>query len=434
MPIDDLKDLFDFEREGLKKDDGDSINDAFNEDSSGDESFDDRLSSFKENLSEKNVSDLPSASKKNDEEDESNGDSENVGKTDKDTILDSVPSVDDDFDTEDDLSLVSNETDPFASMDDEVEDKTDSEVKNEQEDKEDKEDEVENEDPEQEEEQKVEEIEEIDEDVEEEVATEAEEVYSGVEFGRKEQGGRWLLKSPESSLNEFYAAKEDVIRHILPGGEVPFNRYRQDMLDARVDMRTTYNQHELSDRMHLIQSHKDRLKEIQLHISSQLFKWDRAVEMLRGKLYHYKPTKPASAFDGVVYDHLRDMEFYYAELKGINTAAEQVSRTLDSAYNCLSRQVTITMPSSSPDRYAQKPQNKPSAAVPQKSVNYNVTEKQEVEEKKPDQLFDMDELEDFDEVDSNDQSNKSTESKSSKPRKALKSGLEALESLSKHVK
>jgi|19_taG_2_1085344.scaffolds.fasta_scaffold01304_3 hypothetical protein len=445
MPIDELKKLFRLDR--TEKADED-FNDAFNEDvTSDDESFDKRLEDFKDTMQSQDTA-VPLLS-----EQKENGDDNTVVDTDKDTILNSVPK-DDDFDTDDDLEIRSDEPDPFASLDEPDEPKKKEEEKpvikafQEKPDK-----------PSTNKEATEETLEEHNtpepdkENIKELMPTEDQtkglvensdssklweesEDHNEIEEDDKEEpeeySGDWLLKSPTSSLDEFYEAKASVIGHILPMGKVPFDRYRQELINAKVDMKSTYDQHDLSDRMHLIQEHKDRLKEIQLHISAHIFKWDRAVEMLRGKLYYYKPTKPASAFDGVIYDHMRDMEFYYADLKGINSSAEQVSRTLDGAYNCLSRQVTITMPGPNIERYIKKENKSSVQSEHQQPANYNkereAGQTKEVKTVEEDS-FDPTELEDFDEVESSDQSNKPKEKK-----KAVKTGLAALESLGKHCK
>jgi hypothetical protein len=53
------------------------------------------------------------------------------------------------------------------------------------------------------------------------------------------------------------------------------------------------------------------------------------------------------------------MEHYFCSLKALHKASEQIMRTLDGAFECLSRQVTVVLPMKEIERYGAAPSSQP---------------------------------------------------------------------------
>jgi hypothetical protein len=164
--------------------------------------------------------------------------------------------------------------------------------------------------------------------------------------------GSWLLESPAPKFNKFYKEKEKLIKKILIDGPIPFARYRKDLKDSHVDISiVTFDQDEIYKKMSAVQGFKDRVTQIQIHCNSQFFLWERGVQLMHGLLAQVAYEKPVTKYDGIVYEHLYDMEVYFLNMKGVHKAADAVMKTLEGAYECLSRRVTIATPFKPLERY-----------------------------------------------------------------------------------
>ena len=138
---------------------------------------------------------------------------------------------------------------------------------------------------------------------------------------------------------------------------------------------------------------RERLKEMQIQISTQYFLWKRCIVLMRGKLARTESDKPVIKQEGVCYEHMRDMEFYYSDLEGLHDAVEKVGKTLDGAFDCLSRQVTICLPLKSIERYGNT-ETPESETKPHRPAHVSAPETPKGGESKVDELDD--ELDEFD--------------------------------------
>jgi transcriptional antiterminator Rof (Rho-off) len=105
--------------------------------------------------------------------------------------------------------------------------------------------------------------------------------------------------------------------------------------------------------MQEIQQHRERIKNISLKCNVQYFVWKRWIEkdMLKGYLARVEYIKPAIKQEGLVMEHMRDLEFYYAQLEALYNNCYKVEKTLEAAYDTLSRRVSICMELKTGDRY-----------------------------------------------------------------------------------
>jgi len=88
------------------------------------------------------------------------------------------------------------------------------------------------------------------------------------------------------------------------------------------------------------QKHRIRVTTILVEAYEQFFIWERILELLRGKLWKDHHTKGAEKRDGLVLEHLVDMEEYVAKLKGIIEAAKKLDNFLVASSDSLSRQLS----------------------------------------------------------------------------------------------
>lgn len=165
----------------------------------------------------------------------------------------------------------------------------------------------------------------------------------------------WLVKPPSDKYASFYEEKAETLEYIISGGHIPFENYKYELRDARVDLDVqTHDTEEIYNRMKLVQLHKERLNEISLHVNEQYYAWDRFIDLMRGQLARIDQEKNAERRNGVVFQHMRDMEFYYVELKFLHNQIGLVMKNLDSAWETLNRKVTIALSNlnqKEPERY-----------------------------------------------------------------------------------
>lgn len=163
----------------------------------------------------------------------------------------------------------------------------------------------------------------------------------------------WLLNSPAPKYNKFYQEKLMALqgsRSILPGGLVPFTKYFNELSELNCDITVqTADLEGIHNKMQLVQQMRERLRHIQQHVDQQYYLWERYIELFHGILCRVEYERGKQ--DGIYYEHMRDMEHYYCSLKSLHRVAEQVMRTLDGAFECLSRQVTIAMPMREAERH-----------------------------------------------------------------------------------
>ena len=186
----------------------------------------------------------------------------------------------------------------------------------------------------------------------------------------------WHLTPPSPKFTEMYLAKRRAIGYMLPGGKLPFERFEREIEEANINPNTvTYDLNELYERMQDIQGYKHRVLDIKLQAEHQFFLWKRHMEMFRGWAARVEGAKGA-AVEGVAYQHLWDWEKYWGQLESLAKTSEGVMRTLEGAYDCLSRQVTIILDSNRANRdgtrFEQKefrvPEQQPEVSTPRQDM------------------------------------------------------------------
>jgi len=185
----------------------------------------------------------------------------------------------------------------------------------------------------------------------------------------KVSGGEivWNTVSPTELYDGFYAIKTDHINKFSGGEQLNFEKLYSDLFGAKVDTSTEVLDqgiltHKMDEVMHCI----ERVAMIQVQINQQYFVWKRFVELLRGALARVSYLKPVLKQDGLILEHMGDVEFYADRLAAIKDSADKVMKTLQMAFESLSRKVSImlTVQSKHTTRMAPNSYSPPQEAAP----------------------------------------------------------------------
>ena len=189
----------------------------------------------------------------------------------------------------------------------------------------------------------------------------------------------WNLESPSPKFDSFYSEKRNILQELMSfGGRRNFKRYIKELVAAKVEVSVSlYDCPAIHMKMQEVQAWRNRVKEIQM--DCRYLKVEKAVELLVGLLARVEYIKPTQKQAGVVYEHLGDLELYCAELKDVYKSAEIIDKNLDSAYDCLSRQLTLAMPQK--DRVVYESQQSPPPAVAANNIFGTVAESENLPEK-----------------------------------------------------
>jgi hypothetical protein len=157
----------------------------------------------------------------------------------------------------------------------------------------------------------------------------------------------WNTSTKDLLFISFYEMKKDALSGwLLPGGEINFINTQEELVHARVDLSTIEfgDLHAMFDALKGVQHWKDRVTEISLRVNAQYYSWKRAIDLFRGTLARMHYEKPAEKQDGVVMEHMGDMIRYFSQLESLHANVDAVVRNLDNAFDCISRQITVSLP------------------------------------------------------------------------------------------
>jgi hypothetical protein len=171
---------------------------------------------------------------------------------------------------------------------------------------------------------------------------------------------KWSLKSPSAMYESFYRQKKNVLDSCLAGGQIEFSLWSKELEDASVDVVTeVFDQQVIIKQMEAVQQFRNRVKYIGVRVNNQYFLFDRFAPLLRGYLARIQYIKPALKQDGLVLEHMGDIEFYFERLRSLHKSVADAEKNLAAAYEMLSRKVTICMELPPAERYS-KPEHKDS--------------------------------------------------------------------------
>ena len=164
------------------------------------------------------------------------------------------------------------------------------------------------------------------------------------EIGSGDDKIEWMLESPSAMYNSFYQRKRDLLFKYMVGGQIEYKRWTQELEEAKVTIKGEVFDHQLIiDQMEAVQQHRERVKAIHVRVNNQYFTFKRFVEMMRGFMARTEYLKPVIRQEGLIMEHMRDVELYYARLEALHDSATKTEKMLAAAFDTLSRKCTICM-------------------------------------------------------------------------------------------
>ena len=163
---------------------------------------------------------------------------------------------------------------------------------------------------------------------------------------------KWSLKSPSEMYETFYQKKKVVLDSCLIGCQVKFSLWTKELEDAQVNVITeVFDQQIIIKQMEAVQQFRNRVKYIGVKVNNQYFLFDRFLPLLRGYLARIQYLKPVLKQDGLILEHMGDVEMYFEKLRALHKSVADTEKNLAAAYEMLSRKVTICMELPPVERY-----------------------------------------------------------------------------------
>lgn len=161
---------------------------------------------------------------------------------------------------------------------------------------------------------------------------------------KEKYGDKFTLYDGSLAYRDFYKYKVHALRHLL--GQFPL----LNLSEMRTELAEVQTNHFIGDdvctpdlirvKLDSAQAHRTRLSSLLTTAFAQHPAWERFLDMSRSKLWKDHDVKGSHRRDGMVMEHLSDMESYVANLKGFIDSAKQYDAMLKSAAESLSRQLT----------------------------------------------------------------------------------------------
>ncbi len=170
---------------------------------------------------------------------------------------------------------------------------------------------------------------------------------------------QWLLDSPVAMYRKFYERKRELVE-VYTGKQLNFIALNDELGNASVNVTDEiFDQEIVRKKMEEVQQYRERVKQISIKCNVQYFLWKRWIEkdMLKGCLSRVEYLKPAIKQEGLVLEHMGDLEYYYSQLEALYNNCYRVEKTLEAASEMLSRKVSICMELKPRDRYDRSNQN-----------------------------------------------------------------------------
>jgi hypothetical protein len=179
----------------------------------------------------------------------------------------------------------------------------------------------------------------------EEVEETKEESVTTPSVASKADEDGWTLVPPSPMFAHFYSEKQTFIKSLTRGGKpLLVDKLMNELRTCHVSTSTELMDLEgMADKLNKIQSLLDRVVEIKIQATGQCSASKRGVELLRGVLAKVTYEKPAARQDGVIHDHMKDIEMYACEVEALEQAAKDVYHNLLESKEILSRKISITL-------------------------------------------------------------------------------------------
>jgi len=169
-------------------------------------------------------------------------------------------------------------------------------------------------------------------------------VSSHILYDHKPDSDGWCLTAPSPMFVRFYEEKAFIVNTITKAGRVDIDKLTAELIASKVSTNVELvDMRGMAEKLTRIQDFLDRVVHIKVQATSQCFPAKRGVELLRGVLAKVVYEKPAARQDGVIYDHLKDLEIYASRLEALEQSAKDVYHNLLEAKEILSRKISIAL-------------------------------------------------------------------------------------------
>ncbi len=174
---------------------------------------------------------------------------------------------------------------------------------------------------------------------------------------------KWSIESPSDMYHTFYGHKNLFLEKCLHnnGGQVEYSMWMKELEEAEVNVVTeVFDQQIIMRQMENVQQHRQRVKFIGVRVNNQYYAFERFVGekgLLKGYLARIQYLKPALKQEGLILEHMGDLELYFERLKALHKSVADTEKNLAAAYEMLSRKVTICMELPPIERYEKPEKN-----------------------------------------------------------------------------
>ena len=154
----------------------------------------------------------------------------------------------------------------------------------------------------------------------------------------------WNTESPTELYDGFYEIKKKQIDTFSGGKQLDFERLYADLRACSVDISTEVLDRDILMRhMDIVVQGINRVAMIQVQVNHQQFVWKRFVELLRGALARVQYLKPVLKQEGLILEHMGDIEFYVERLNALKDSAHKIMQSLERAFEAVSRKVSVML-------------------------------------------------------------------------------------------
>ena len=186
---------------------------------------------------------------------------------------------------------------------------------------------------------------------------------------------QWYLKSSSDMYNNFYVQKRTFLDICIyqAGGQIEYTRWTKELEEAEVSVVSeVFDQQVIIRQMEDVQQHRNRVKYIGVRVNNQYYLFERFISLLRGCLAKIQYLKPILKQEGLILEHMKDIELYSERLKALHNSVSTTEKNLAATYEMLSRKVTICMELPPVERY-EKPDRsyRPKSYVAEEKANEN---------------------------------------------------------------
>jgi len=158
--------------------------------------------------------------------------------------------------------------------------------------------------------------------------------------------GQFILYDGNPVMKSFYRYKTQELGFLISQfGVMNCSAFRTEIVNIHADSSISGIPHGeiITKKMNQVQRQRERLSEILTLFHQQYPVWEKALEMLKGKLWCVKDIKGQHKREGIVADHMNEVVHYVSELKAVLDSGKHVDDILKASHDSLSRQLSCIL-------------------------------------------------------------------------------------------